>query len=819
MNLNKKWKLYLIQHSHTDIGYTQRQELIELYHVHFIRQAIEISEAIVAGKKEWEGFHWTCECFWGVEKFLQEDETGEWRTRLEKAIEAGHVEITGNYLNFTELVDENLLRTATKRAQEFGMDLGLDIKAAMTADINGYSWGYPEILLDEGVENLFSCLHTHHGMHVGAEKQRPFWWKTQSGRKLLMWMGEHYHIGNELGFMKTAISSYSIVDEYTFNEGGMNEEDIFKASEVRIERYLNNLEQEGYGFDFVPAMVSGLMTDNGSPSTDIIEQVHRWNEKHGEQVEVEMISIHKFFEKVRSADVEIPTYEGDWPDWWAQGVSSTPLGVKMYREAARTLRVMKQLDPKNEYLNQEWIRLGEDKLLEYAEHTWGYCTSVTDPWRNLVRVTAARKESESTIGHYHVFKNYDRFLLKKGGTVLKPKKVFKYKVMNPYDEDITTYVGLELDGWEGGIMSNGFKVINTTTKEEYQWQAIDNIPTVFMHIGAKEEKVIQLEMHAEITPKTTTSKQVEGSERIRDISVPYDESLGIVTTEHSVETPYVKIEWSFGTGITSWYDKENQEEMLDQSQDHTLFTPVYEVTEAAEDSGSQYSIRRNMGRNQKGKTSKRFVGNLVDVRILTDKRGSVGGNLLSTVLEFVYEIESCTYYTTRLTVYKDTKRVDVAIRINKDNVWSPENLYVPLNFMAAEDKQLFFEKTNTIFEPRNEQLPYSNQDFYLVQEGIAFVNKKVGISVAIPDAPMIFLGDLAHKPVVLHDGALEQQEKNPPVYSWLMNNYWETNFKANLGECYEFQYHIAWGNERKKEALIQECYHMNLATVTLRCDK
>ncbi|MBM7684218.1 hypothetical protein JOD43_004440, partial [Pullulanibacillus pueri] len=29
----KKWKIHVIHHSHTDIGYTERQERIEQFHV------------------------------------------------------------------------------------------------------------------------------------------------------------------------------------------------------------------------------------------------------------------------------------------------------------------------------------------------------------------------------------------------------------------------------------------------------------------------------------------------------------------------------------------------------------------------------------------------------------------------------------------------------------------------------------------------------------------------------------------------------------------------------------------------------------------
>ena len=43
------WTIYVIHHSHTDIGYTERQERIEQYHVDFIRQALDITEAAQRG--------------------------------------------------------------------------------------------------------------------------------------------------------------------------------------------------------------------------------------------------------------------------------------------------------------------------------------------------------------------------------------------------------------------------------------------------------------------------------------------------------------------------------------------------------------------------------------------------------------------------------------------------------------------------------------------------------------------------------------------------------------------------------------------------
>ena len=71
MPSQKPWKIYAIHHSHTDIGYTERQEKIQQYHVNFIRQALQILREIHSGRHpEWAGFKWVCETFWPVESFM-----------------------------------------------------------------------------------------------------------------------------------------------------------------------------------------------------------------------------------------------------------------------------------------------------------------------------------------------------------------------------------------------------------------------------------------------------------------------------------------------------------------------------------------------------------------------------------------------------------------------------------------------------------------------------------------------------------------------------------------------------------------------------
>ncbi|KRG15800.1 hypothetical protein [Lederbergia galactosidilytica] len=144
--MKKKWTLYLIHHSHTDIGYTDRQEKIERYHVDYIKWVIDILDAARNGsKKEWEGYKWTCENFWQVENFLENCDE-EYKRKFTKYVKAGLIDISLTYLNMTELVDNEILDQKFQKGREYAERNQLDLNSAMTADINGFSWGYAETL-------------------------------------------------------------------------------------------------------------------------------------------------------------------------------------------------------------------------------------------------------------------------------------------------------------------------------------------------------------------------------------------------------------------------------------------------------------------------------------------------------------------------------------------------------------------------------------------------------------------------------------------------------------------------------------------------
>jgi hypothetical protein len=807
LQLNKKWKLFVIHHSHTDIGYTERQEKIEMFHVDFIKQAIDILNKIHSGeKKEWTGFKWTCESFWCVERFLKNADK-KYIEKFEEYVKSGDIELSASYLNLTEIINYDILKSMTEKSVVYGKKLGVDVKSAMTADINGYSWGYSDALVENGVENLFSCIHTHHGMFPLRRKQIPFWWETPKGKRLLVWNGEYYHIGNELGIAEDYETTYVIKDEF---KGRPIKEEQWDRAQKRIIRYMAQLEKENYPYDFVPVMVSGVITDNAPPSGRVVDFINKWNAEFGEQIEIEMTSLTEFFDHLREQREIIPTYKGDWTDWWADGVGSTPSVLKHFRDAQRKYNLCKLLDPEQKLGDKELMSNAEYNLMMYSEHTWGYSSSVSEPWNSMVNDLDMRKSAFAINANESVYRNLDKILVNKGEALLYPDRSMRFKVINSFDNEVCDIAKLYIGYWE--MLPSNYEVVEEDTGVVLLHQ-LDHVArgteiNVLINLKPKEEKVLLIrESKQEQTWSTVKNFAETGSEGVRDLLIVEDKEE-IIANYSKLETPFFKLEFKKDEGIVSFVDKSDNKELLRNNRTYNIFTPVYEISEIKT---NPLEERRKMGRNRKNTFTKRYAGILTGVEVRTK------GDLFVKV-ELKFQVEGTSYYSVMLTAYKHLPRVDAAVRLNKDSVWEPENLYIslPLQCSGSNKDELWIEKTGCILRPGIDQLPGSGMDFYSIQEGLSYISDEKAIVVGVKDTPLIHLGELQHHPIALA-GDTNENHNLDELYSWVMNNFWETNFKATVGGFYEFNYHIYVSKDIDNPHMCKKLAHMlNQGIVTIQ---
>ena len=330
---------------------------------------------------EYADFRWNCETLYCVEEFWKQA-SEEDCADFARFIKEGKIGISANYLNFNDLVNADVFGKRLAKWQDKLQPFGTKIHTAMAADVNGFSMGYRDAMIENGVEFFFTNVHCHHGMYPLYQNQNAFFWENASGQRLLVWNGEHYNLGNVLGLQPNHAVNWMIRNRL----GEDADAGTFFSDQLHtnLDKYLTECETEGYPYDFIVTAVSGVFSDNAPPSAEIMETIRAYNEKYGQEVRVEMVSLQELYAAIAPKLTDAPVYRGDWTDWWANGVGSTPYAVKHYQGCRPPLAACKPSGPgcRNTLSGAGRSRAGQ--LDAVSEHTWGHLLLLANPYDTMV---------------------------------------------------------------------------------------------------------------------------------------------------------------------------------------------------------------------------------------------------------------------------------------------------------------------------------------------------------------------------------------------------------------------------------------------------
>ena len=783
--LKKTWHIDVLHHSHTDVGYTVRQELAARQHGEFLRGAVEILRREDAG--ELQGFRWQCENFWQVEQFLKTASEQD-KADLVRYAREGRIGLSASYLNLTDLIDDSVLREHYAKAAAWAGANGLAMRSAMTADVNGYSAALPDALADAGVRYFYSALHTHHGMYPLHHNPVFFRWRGPAGKSVLAFCGEHYHWGHVLGLCPRGTSSSMLNDDFLreiesgrlfTTDAETTDAEELTLAEARITRYLAGLEESGWPLDFVPVFVSGILSDNSPPNARVAERVSRLNERFGGRVILEMTTLDAFFDKLESSGAEIPEYAGDWTDWWADGVGSTPESVKLYREAQRCRNTAALLDPDGRYTDESLRREAGENMMLYAEHTWGHSASVSDPYSPLAASMLMKKNAFAVNANTAASALLDGVLAGLGNRVIRPERPGRARVLNPYPFPVTMPAAVPLLGWEypGGCRQMDWPLALRDTASG------DLLPTrtgpgprgrlaeTVLTLAPGESRELQLEY-----APANREMPAHTAWMCADAMTDQAGISGLATPEY-VETDCFTVRTDPVKGIASITDRRTGRELLDLSSRFGAFTCLYLVTPV---SGPVTSSRRKMGR-------RRATVNTRESAARPKRFSIVDQGPVSVTLRVEYDLEGTDACALDLKIYNSVPRLDARLRLRKKSCHDPEEIQLVLPFVTDGDNETWIDKTGCVIRPGIDQLPGTCQAFWCLQNGILRRGSHFDLLVTSPDVPLVSFGENEKGPVTLCDGqSLELNRAD--IRSRVMNNYWETNFAADLGGWHEFRW-------------------------------
>jgi len=95
-----------------------------------------------------------------------------------------------------------------------------------------------------------------------------------------------------------------------------------------------------------------------------------------------------------------------------------------------------------------------------------------------------------------------------------------------------------------------------------------------------------------------------------------------------------------------------------------------------------------------------------------------------------------------------------------------------------------------VVRPEADQLPGACKNYFTVQRWVDVSNKDYGVTWATVDAPLIEVGAITCDPRGKTVGWIESLKPSATLYSYVMNNYWETNYKASQEGPTTFRYSI-----------------------------
>jgi hypothetical protein len=161
---------------------------------------------------------------------------------------------------------------------------------------------------------------------------------------------------------------------------------------------------------------------------------------------------------------------------------------------------------------------------------------------------------------------------------------------------------------------------------------------------------------------------------------------------------------------------------------------------------------------------------ITNVRISIGDSGGFAGSLI-----IEGDAPGCRRYRTQVRLVDGEERVDIVTSFDKIPVRAKEGIHVGFPFFLP-DAEVRYDVADAVVRPEIDQLPGSCKNFFSVQSWVDVSNADYGITLAVPDAPLIEIGEIsAEQPWKT------RARSSPIIYSYVMNNYWHTNYKADQG--------------------------------------
>ena len=702
----RAWEIYILPHSHVDIGYTEVQTEIEKKQMRNIARGIELAKA-TATNPPGSRYKWNVEVLWAVESYLKQ-QPPEKQKEFFEAVRQGTVGLDAMYGNeLTGLCRPEELLRLFRYATVLGGQCGVPVEAAMISDVPGYTWGIVTAMAEAGVK--YWSIGPNYFDRIGSTFQhwenKPFYWVGPSGQdKVLCWVP----------YQGYANSHKTPPDQ---------------KSRFLLE-LVEELDQSHYPYDLIHLRWSGY-GDNAVPDELIPPFVKDWNERYASPRLIIGTTAEAFraFEQ-RYAD-KIPRVSGDWTPYWEDGAASSARETILNREAAERLvqaeTLFAVLNP-DAFPASDFYAAWRNVVL-YDEHTWGAHNSISQPDLPFVRDQWKIKQAFALDADQQSRQLLEQALAQRGPDPVKA-------ALDVFNTTSWPRTGLVTVPRETGQL--GDRVANARGRAVPS-QRLKNGDLVFL---AQEVPALDGERYtvAAGPARVSPGGEAEGTQlRGRNLSLRVSEKNGAIVSLRA-----------FGRELVTSPEGLNQ----------YLYLPGSDL--------------KNLARVR-------------NVRVSVQESGPLVASLLVEA-----DAPGCNKLATEIRLVEGLDQVEIINRLDKKAVREKEGLHFGFPFDIPEGVM----RVNipfAVMRPELDQIPASCKNWLTASRWVDIANHDGGVTWATVDAPLLEVGAITANLIGSQTNPkawIEHLAPSQTFYSWVMNNHWHTNYRADQEGPTVFRYFL-----------------------------
>jgi alpha-mannosidase len=730
----KKWTVALIPHEHLDVGFTDYPAKVAELHSQSIDQAMGLI-------KETPDFRWTLDGSWVADQYLN-GRSSQAREQFFEHVRAGSIVIPPEFANqHTGNASWEGLARSLYGQHNLAREHKLPIAdAAQIVDVPAYPWGYASVLHDAGIKYFLAASNSWRApvMLLGRWNEKsPFYWEGPDGSRVLMWYSRAY------------------LQAHTLFGSPWRMESIRDSLPVFLQAYTRR------DYTANTAIIFGTQLENTPLAKEQSEIVATFSREYA-WPKFEFSTVHSAMQRIEHEwKGDIPVVRGDFGPYWEDGYGSDALHTAIHREnqhriataevmGAAVSSIDTRVRPDEAMLNDAW----RNELL-YDEHTWTYVSATTQPEHHQSEDQIALKRSRVTRARDDIDESIQR-----GWAQLEA-------LVKPKENSIAVFNSLN---WtRSGIVEtdlpDGTTLFDSSTGAEVPVEILRKGKGI--SLPGFGPGSVRVRFRAASVPAVGYKLYT-----IKPIAKERATAVNIQGNVLENEFYRVALDPSSGT-IASVFDKQLGRELVDSSSPYKFGQYLYVTGGDSYPANSLY----------------RFGAGLKPPTLTV--HATTSGTLMSvtrTPLGIIATLSSSAPNTpsiqTEILLPNSTKDILITYHLHKDRVLTRESAYVAFPFAVTMPAFTYGSQAAWV-NPAKDELAGGSREWYLPTTWVSVYNPQVTATIVPLDAPLVAFGD-----VVRGEWPTEFKPKSSAIFSWLMNNYWGTNFPAWQGGDFTFRYAI-----------------------------